>query len=171
MPLAKKVREDWEWGDSCPPLDRGCTVRRRGDKKEKGEMSRNPGLSRAARLSALPHGPGSLGTTVLSPQMPGVSPGEEQDWALGWRSCCCSVTQPCPTLCDLMNCSTPGLPVLHYFLEFAQTHVHWVSDHPTISSSVVRFSSCLQSFPASGSFPMSWLFISGGQSIKASVSA
>ena len=40
--------------------------------------------------------------------------------------------------------------------------------HPTISSSVIPFSSCLQSFPASGSFPMSWLFISGGQSIGAS---
>ena len=36
---------------------------------------------------------------------------------------------------------------------------------PIISSSVVPFSSCLQSFPASGSFPMSWLFLSGGQSI------
>ena len=43
--------------------------------------------------------------------------------------------------------------------------------HPTISSSVVPFSSCLQSFPASGSFPMSRLFISGGQSIGASASA
>ena len=43
--------------------------------------------------------------------------------------------------------------------------------HPTISSSVVPFSSCLQSFPASGSSLMSWLFASGGQSIGASVSA
>jgi len=43
--------------------------------------------------------------------------------------------------------------------------------HLTISSSVVPFSSCLQSFPASGSFPMSQLFISGGQSIGASASA
>ena len=43
--------------------------------------------------------------------------------------------------------------------------------HPTILSSVVPFSSCLQSFPASGSFPMSWLFKSGGQSIGASASA
>ena len=43
--------------------------------------------------------------------------------------------------------------------------------HPTISSSVTPFSSCLQSFPASGSFPMSRLFISGGQSIGASASA
>ena len=42
---------------------------------------------------------------------------------------------------------------------------------PTISSSVIPFSSCLQSFPASGSFPMSWLFTSGGQSIGVSASA
>ena len=66
-----------------------------------------------------------------------------------------------------MDCSTPGFPVLHCLLEFAQTQVRWVSDaiHPTISSSVVPFSSCLQSFPESGSFPMSQLFTSGGQSI------
>jgi len=43
--------------------------------------------------------------------------------------------------------------------------------HPTISSSVIPFSPCLQSFPASGPFPMSQLFTSGGQSIAASVSA
>ena len=43
--------------------------------------------------------------------------------------------------------------------------------HPTISSSVALFSSCPPSYPASGSFPVSWLFISGGQSIRASVSA
>ena len=42
--------------------------------------------------------------------------------------------------------------------------------HPTISSSIVPFSSCLQSFPASGSFPMSQLFASGGQSIGVSAS-
>ena len=55
---------------------------------------------------------------------------------------------------DPMGCSMPGFPVLHHLLEFAQTHVHWVSQwrHPTISSSVTPFSSCLQSFPASGSF-------------------
>ena len=43
--------------------------------------------------------------------------------------------------------------------------------HPSISSSVIRFSSCLQSFPTSGSFPVSQLFISDGQSIGASASA
>ena len=39
-----------------------------------------------------------------------------------------SVTQSCPTLCDPMNCSMPGLPVHHQLLEFTQTHVHRVSD-------------------------------------------
>ena len=39
-----------------------------------------------------------------------------------------SVAQSCPTLCDPMNCSTPGLPVHHQFLEFTQTHVYRVSD-------------------------------------------
>ena len=43
--------------------------------------------------------------------------------------------------------------------------------HPTISSSVIPFSSCLKSFPASGSFPMSQFFASGGQNIGASASA
>ena len=38
------------------------------------------------------------------------------------------VAQLCPTLCDAMDCSTPGLPVLHHLQEFAQTHVHCVSD-------------------------------------------
>ena len=43
-----------------------------------------------------------------------------------WTSviyCCCSVAKSCPTLCDPMDCSTPGFPVLHYLPEFAQTHV------------------------------------------------
>ena len=38
--------------------------------------------------------------------------------------CCCSVAKLCPTLSNLMDCNTPGFPVLHYLLEFAQTHVH-----------------------------------------------
>ena len=39
-----------------------------------------------------------------------------------------SVAQLCPTLCNPMNCSTPGLPVHHQLLESTQTHVHWVDD-------------------------------------------
>ena len=71
-----------------------------------------------------------------------------------------------------MNCSTPGFPGHHQLLEFAKTHVplSWWCQ-PTILSSVIPFSSYLQSFPASGSFQMSWLFASGGQSIGVSVSA
>ena len=42
--------------------------------------------------------------------------------------CCCSVVQLCPILCDLMDCSMPGFPVLPYLPEFAQTHVHWIGD-------------------------------------------
>ena len=147
-----------------------------------------------------------------------------------------SVAQSCLTLCDPMNCSTPGLPVHHQLPEFTQTHVHWVGDviqpahhfrhsytqqeglqcfsvqfscysvvsnslwphepqhtrppcpsptpgvhpnpcplswwcHPTISSSVVPFSSCPQSFPASGSFQMSQFSAPGGQRIGVSASA
>ena len=67
-----------------------------------------------------------------------------------------SVAQSCLTLCNPMDCSTPGFPVHHQLLELTQTHVH-----PIISSSVVPFSSCLQYFPASGSFQMSQLFASG----------
>ena len=83
-----------------------------------------------------------------------------------------SVTQSCPTFCDPMNPSTPGLPVHHQLLESTQTHVHRVSGcHPAISSSVVRFSSCPQSLPASESFPMSQLFAGGSQSIGVSALA
>ena len=80
-----------------------------------------------------------------------------------------SVTQSCPTLCDPMNHSTPGLPVHHQLPEFTQTHVHWVGD--AILPSVVPFSSCPQSLPTSGSFPMSQLFTWGGQSTEVSASA
>ena len=51
---------------------------------------------------------------------------QSSTWAPG--PCCCSVAKSCPALCDFIDCSTPGLPVLHCLLEFAQTHVHWVSD-------------------------------------------
>ena len=43
-------------------------------------------------------------------------------------SCCCSVTQLCPTLCDSMDCSVPGLPVPHHLPEFAQVHVQCIGD-------------------------------------------
>ena len=83
---------------------------------------------------------------------------------------CCLVAKSCLTLRDPMSCSTPSF--LYCLPGFAQTHVHWVGDAiPTISSSVTSFSSCPQSSPTSGSFPVSQLFASGGQSIGASLSA
>ena len=65
-----------------------------------------------------------------------------------------------------MDCSMPGFFVHHQLLELAESSnscpsSHWC--HPTILSSIVPFSSCLQSFPASGYFPRSQFFASGGQ--------
>ena len=125
---------------------------------------------------------------------------------------CCSVAKSLLTLCDPMDCSTPGFPILHYLLEFAQTEKlmathtsdlawripgmgepgglpsmgshrvgHDWSDlaaaaaprplsqwcYSTISSSVAHFSSCLQSFPASGSFLRNH-FASSGQTVASS---
>ena len=59
--------------------------------------------------------------------------------------CYCSVAKLCLTLCNPMDCSTPGLPVPYHLLEFAQTHVHWVGDaiqpsHPLSSPSPSAFS-------------------------------
>ena len=73
-------------------------------------------------------------------------------------------------LCDPMDYSTPGFPVLHYIwrllslmsIESVLPSNHIILCHPLLF--------CLQSFPASGSLPVSQLFTSGGQSIRASVS-
>ena len=83
-----------------------------------------------------------------------------------------SVAQSCPTLCDPMNRSTPGLLVHHQLPEFTHTHVHRVSDaiqpsHPLLSPSPPA----PQSLPGSGSFPMSQLFTWGGQSTGVSALA
>ena len=65
-----------------------------------------------------------------------------------------SVVQSCLILCDHMDCSKPGFPVHHQLPELDKTHLlsHWC--HPTTSSSIIPFSSCLQSFSALGSFLM-----------------
>ena len=111
----------------------------------------------------------------------------------------CSFTKSCPTLCNPMDCSPPGSPqfssVQFIHLVVSDSLQSHESQHarlpcpsptpracsnscrssrswpPTISSSVVPFSSCFQSFPASGSFPRSQLFTSGGQGIGVSASA
>ena len=82
-----------------------------------------------------------------------------------------SVTQSCPTLCDPIDCSMPGFLVHHQFpellklmpIESVMPSNHFILCDP--------FSSCLQSFPRSGSFPMSQCFTSGGQSIGVSAIA
>ena len=69
-------------------------------------------------------------------------------------NCCCAVARSCPTLWDPVDCSTPGSPVLHIsqsFLKFIKNLSRWY--YLTISSSATPFSLCLQSFPASASFP------------------
>ena len=82
-----------------------------------------------------------------------------------------SVSQSCLTLCDPLDCSIPGFPVPSPAPGTCSNSrpLSW-SCHSTITSSVL-FSSCLQSFAASGSFLVSQLFASGGQSIGASASA
>ena len=83
-----------------------------------------------------------------------------------------SVVQSCPTLCKPMDCSMPDHPIhspVPGTCSNSCPSSWWC--HPNISSSVIPVSSCLQSFPASGSFPMSQFFASGGQSIGTSASA
>ena len=79
-----------------------------------------------------------------------------------------SVTHSCLTLCDPMDCSIPGLPVRHQLPQLTQTHVHWVGDAIQPSHPLSSPSPPTQSFPASGSFQMSQLFPSSGQSIGVS---
>ena len=82
--------------------------------------------------------------------------------------CCCSVAESCPTLCDPMDCSMPGSPVLHYLPEFAQTlstESVMLLDHLVLCCPLLLLPSVF--LPASG---MSWLFASGDQSIGASTS-
>ena len=89
------------------------------------------------------------------------------DW---YTPSCCSVAKSCLTFCDPVDCSSPGFPVPlspRVCLDSCSSS-RWC--HPTISSSVVPFSSCPRSFPASGSSSMSQPFESGGHSIGVSAS-
>ena len=108
----------------------------------------------------------------MSERTRGERRGENWTWVCLECCYCCSIGKSCPTLCDPMDCSTPGFPVFHYLSEFAQTHVHWVGDAIHSSYPLSPPSPpALKSFPASGSFPMSLLFASGGQSIRVSALA
>ena len=85
---------------------------------------------------------------------------------------CCLVMKSCLILCGPVDCSMPGFSVLHCLPGVCSNSCplyRWC--HSTISSSVSPLSSCFQPFPASGSFPMIWIFASGGRSIGASALA
>ena len=73
----------------------------------------------------------SIGASALA----SVLPMNIQGWLplaltglISFKWCCCSVAQSRPTLCDPMDCSSLGFPVLHRLPEFTQTHIHWVGD-------------------------------------------
>ena len=78
--------------------------------------------------------------------------------------CCCLVTKPCKILCDPMDCNAPGFTCPSpYPRVYSNSYPLSQWYHTTISFSIVPFSSWPQSFPASGSFPVSQFFASGGQ--------
>ena len=82
-----------------------------------------------------------------------------------------SLAQSCPTSCNPMDCSMPGSLSITKLKAYLNSYksIQWC--HPTVSSSVVPFSSCFKSFPASDSFPMNQFFTSGSQRIGVSASA
>ena len=86
-------------------------------------------------------------------------------------SCCCSVTQSYPTLCDPVVCSTPGLPVHHQLLEIPQTQVPRVCDAIHIFVLCCPLPLLPSIFPNIRVFSNGQSFTSGGQSIGASASA
>ena len=136
-----------------------------------------PSTSGASETAACAPSPIADDLSALSSPTPSASSRQYSSCLFTWcrspyASCCkfSSVAQSCPTLCDPVDCSTPGFLVHHQLLELTQTPVHRVGDaiqpsHPLSSPSP------FQSFPESGSFPMSQFFTSGGQSIGVSASA
>ena len=87
-----------------------------------------------------------------------------------YRSCCCSVAKSCPPLCHATDCSTPGSSVLHYLPEFAQIHVHWVSEAIKLSLQP-PFPFAFNLSQHQGLLLTSCLFALGSQSTGASASA
>ena len=77
---------------------------------------------------------------------------------------CCSVAKSCLTLCNCMNCSMPGFPVLQYLPEFAQIHVRWVGN-TILPTHLLLPSSFAFTLSQHQGLPVSWLFASGGQII------
>ena len=99
------------------------------------------GFPRQEYWSGLPFpSPGDLLDPGIEPASPVMADGFFTTGPLY----CCSVDKSCLTLCNPMDCSTPGFPVLHYFPDFAQVYVRWVGDaiwpsHPLLPSSPFAF--------------------------------
>ena len=93
---------------------------------------------------------------------PRVCTTEQQN--ITWRlkclrcCCCCSVAHLCLTLCNPLDCSMPGFPVLHHLLEFAQTPILWFGDAIQPSHPLLPPSPPALIFPQHQSFPMRFLF-------------
>ena len=124
--------------------------------------------SLTAEPARKPKNTGGVGSLSLLQEFSGIPQARILEWVSQSVS---SVTQSCPTLCDHMNHSTPGLPAHHQLLESTQTHVHQVSDaiqpsHPLPSPSPPALSLSQHQ----GSFLMSQLFASGSQNIGVSAS-
>ena len=85
-------------------------------------------------------------------------------------SSCCSDIKSFPILRDPMNCSTPGFPVLHHLLEFAQTHVHWVGDAIQLSHLLLSSFLLPSIFPSIRVFSNEWALHISDQSTGASAS-
>ena len=103
-----------------------------------------------AILRKLPHH--TLGPQSASAPFPAPIYSNVSLCALASTSHCCSVAKLCPTLCNPKDCSTPGFPVLYHLLEFAQTHVHWVTDAIWPPHPAAPFSFWPQSFRETASF-------------------
>ena len=109
----------------------------------------HPATSSSVLFSSIPFSscPQSLPASESFPMSQLLLPSkvhQGHSWCCTFHCSCCSVTQSCPALFDPIDCSTWGFPVLHRLPEFAQTHVHWVSDaiqssHPLSSRSPLAF--------------------------------
>ena len=132
-----------------------------------GDLSRRAAASRSAcRLGSGRGARSEKSCWIVSPHQPPCI------WSLCLRLLCCLVAKSCLTLCDSVDCSTPGslCPSLSSGV-FSDSCPLTQRCYLTVLSSTVPFSFCLQSFPAAGSFQVRWLFASGGQRIRASALA
>ena len=119
-----------------------------------------------------PQSPDWLECTPLSSRQRGSCHLPTRSFSYSFPNCCCcSVTKLCLILCDPVDCSTPGFPILHHLLNLLKL----MSIESVMPSNYLVLCCpllpCLQSFLALGSFPTSQFFASGSQSVGVSASA